>query len=492
MSTTKGMPNGHSLWSRQGLGGSRLAAGRERQGWTRRLDGIVTGARRCWPLLLIVVATGALGFARIPLSSVQSVAVAIDVTTVLALAFAATLVRPRSAQTNRVDDGVVCAGLATLSAVYCASLILQVAFPQHAGSRLVALAPLGELACGGAMLAAARLSPQQWLAPGSGPRGLLLLGLTVAAAVAIAGLLPFGMHHAWDGGNPVQLGTSGASLLGDIVLVSAGLLISAAAFRIRPQGGRSSGGVTAWLALGLSLLAASVFARLVPSGFATQSVPLCDLLRLCAVAVIGVAVLRRESQLQAQAARRAALAERRRVARDLHDGIAQDLAFIAAHGSRAGELGQTMAIAARRALVMTRGVIDDLSALEGTPAREALDALAQELEDRLGVTVGVEVDRTAEVPAEISNDLLRIVREAVVNAARHGDATNVVVSVERADTGLVLRVRDDGCGIPGIDGGEAPGGFGLTSMRERAVTIGGQLWVSEAATGGTEVVVAWT
>jgi signal transduction histidine kinase len=264
-----------------------------------------------------------------------------------------------------------------------------------------------------------------------------------------------------------------------------------AAYRIRICGGRLRRGATAWLSLGLALFALATLARLLPAGFLAGAIPVGDTLRVCATAVILVAVWHRESVLRLQAARRAALAERQRVARDLHDGIAQDLAFIAAHGARAGDIGQAMASAARRALGVTRGVIDDLSDLKDAPVPEALSVLAQEMEDRFGVSVRVEVDRLAAVPADISNDLFRMVREAIANAARHGGAANILVAIEPTETGLMLRVRDDGRGIGTGTDGQVSYGFGLKSMSRRAASTGAHLSVGELESGGTEVVVAW-
>ena len=85
--------------------------------------------------------------------------------------------------------------------------------------------------------------------------------------------------------------------------------------------------------------------------------------------------------------------------------------------------------------------------------------------------------------------MTRIAREAIANAARHGGARNVVVSLRNASAGVALRVVDDGCGIAGADGVVAPEGFGLSSMRDRAAALGGHLSVRPARRGGTELEV---
>jgi signal transduction histidine kinase len=196
--------------------------------------------------------------------------------------------------------------------------------------------------------------------------------------------------------------------------------------------------------------------------------------------------------VRAREARAAALAERRRVARDLHDGIAQDLAFIAAHGPQfAGEMGEEhpVVVAARRALAISRSTISHLSDPAGATAGEALDAVAQELRDRFDVTIAVDAQIEGHVPSGVREHLSRIAREAIANAARHGQARNVIVSVRRHGGGVALRVIDDGCGIPVGDHGASPEGFGLRSMRERAGALGGHLTVRQAPHGGTELEV---
>jgi signal transduction histidine kinase len=88
----------------------------------------------------------------------------------------------------------------------------------------------------------------------------------------------------------------------------------------------------------------------------------------------------------------------------------------------------------------------------------------------------------------IRNDVYSIGREAVVNAFRHSQASNIEVEVEYAVSQLRVLVRDNGCGIdPGVLHSGRDGHWGLSGMRERAERIGGKLKVSSSAAGGTEV-----
>ena len=215
-------------------------------------------------------------------------------------------------------------------------------------------------------------------------------------------------------------------------------------------------------------------------------------MRVIATALLLCAAVVLERRVRARAARAAALAERRRVARDLHDGIAQDLAFIAAHGAQiATEMGEEhpLVVAARRALAISRSTISELSDPAGATASEALDAVAHELRDRFDVAIAVHAEIDGNVPSAVREHLSRIAREAIANAARHGQARNVLVSLQRVDGGVALRVVDDGCGIAVDERGAAQEGFGLRSMRERAGALGGSMTVRAAPRGGTELEV---
>ena len=218
-----------------------------------------------------------------------------------------------------------------------------------------------------------------------------------------------------------------------------------------------------------------------------------DGLRLAALALLLAAAMRQSIELRARSARAAALAERRRVAQDLHDGIAQDLAFIAAHSKwMTADLGaeHPLTVAARRALTISRRTISELSDTSSTTTDEALESIAYELRERFGIGITVYVDPSAQLAPNSRERVARITREAIANAARHGGAIHVSLSLRPSAEGLTLRVLDDGCGIAQTAGGKMPEGFGLRSMRDRAAALGGRLTVQPHKDGGTELEVA--
>jgi signal transduction histidine kinase len=276
-----------------------------------------------------------------------------------------------------------------------------------------------------------------------------------------------------------------------VVLLTSGLLVCGAA-RFAHRGHVERDGAMSLLAGAVVVMtAARLYFLALPSISYVWISPLQGLW-LLAVALVVAAVARQELAVRTGIIRAAAIAERRRVARDLHDGLAQDLAFIASHGTRMAEaLGaeHPITIAARRALAVSRDTISDLSDTRSTTPRDALEEVAHELRGRFQMAIAINADVEADLPSESREHVLRIAREAIANAGRHGHAKNVLVSLSQTAEGLALRVRDDGCGIGGTAKSVPHEGFGIRSMRERAIGLGGRLTLREAASGGTELEV---
>jgi signal transduction histidine kinase len=207
---------------------------------------------------------------------------------------------------------------------------------------------------------------------------------------------------------------------------------------------------------------------------------------LILIAALQVLVQRQRADIDECVAR-----ERRRLAGLLHDGLAQDLALIAAYESRLTEdLGveHPVTIAARRALSAVRGAIIDLSASDEPTATDALRAVADELARRHGVRIAVDTGQEA-LAGAAREAVVRIVREAIVNAVRHGGAKNIIVRLQTDGSQLTMTIDDDGCGLGPTGSARPQQGYGLRAMDEWARQLGGQLTTEQGAHGGTAVTV---
>ena len=187
--------------------------------------------------------------------------------------------------------------------------------------------------------------------------------------------------------------------------------------------------------------------------------------------------------------------ERRRIARELHDGLAHELAFIASKtrgavaGGATSREARDLAGAADRALDEARRAITVLSVAEPQSLDNAISQTVEDLGSRLGLAWELRLADDVHVPGEVTENLLRIVREAITNAANHGASEHVRVSLEQSGQ-LRLVIEDDGCGFD-PDRQVAAGGFGLLSMQERATRVGAVLSVDSVPEHGTRVAVAF-
>lgn len=189
--------------------------------------------------------------------------------------------------------------------------------------------------------------------------------------------------------------------------------------------------------------------------------------------------------------------ERRRIARDLHDGVLQDLAYAVhalqiarfnAEGTVLEKGMQDVVDAIRRAGLELRATVYDLHLGDEShlPFPELLESLVErnrEMARDYEIRLEVEKGFPATPLWERGTELLRIVQEALTNARRHSEAGYVTVSLSVNDGYLIVRVTDDGRGF--VQQGTS--GVGLMSMRERAIALGGRLEVESKPGEGTTV-----
>ena len=217
-----------------------------------------------------------------------------------------------------------------------------------------------------------------------------------------------------------------------------------------------------------------------------------------------LAVIVEHAWLAREATELARLQERARLAHEIHDTIAQSLVGIILELDLAEHMLRTDPTSARhelqRARSAARQALDEArqSVLALRPApleeRSLADAVRAELEglseDGLAVEVAVGEPSPAGTP-DAEDALFRIAQEALANVRRHARARRVQARLWQADGVLSLTIEDDGSGFDPAAGRrvDTSGGFGLTSMRERAEEAGGELRVESAPGKGTRIEV---
>jgi two-component system nitrate/nitrite sensor histidine kinase NarX len=210
------------------------------------------------------------------------------------------------------------------------------------------------------------------------------------------------------------------------------------------------------------------------------------------------ALLIERSLLYEEVAAGAVLEERSRLAREIHDGLAQHLAFLKMRvawlqrSEASVEMKQLHDIEGvlATALAEARQAISTLRADSG--ATTTAEALMQYVEE-FGRVSSLEVElhpdeHLPEVGPKVRVELLRIVQESLNNVRKHAGATKVKVQLTSTPGHLVIRIEDNG---KGFDPGRTPEGhFGVAIMRERAESVGGTFKVSSNAGKGTHVEVS--
>jgi signal transduction histidine kinase len=209
------------------------------------------------------------------------------------------------------------------------------------------------------------------------------------------------------------------------------------------------------------------------------------------------------ARLRSQASQVAVVAERERLARELHDSVTQslysltllaeasqrmvgagDLEPVREYTARLGEIAQQALREMRLLVYQLRPLVLKREGLVGA-LQQRLDAV----EKRAGVDARLLVEGPIELPAEVEDGLYRIAQEALNNALKHAVPTSVTVRIRANGEGVALEVRDDGRGFDPEEVSDA-GGMGLANMRGRAERLGGNLVLFSAPGEGTSVKVS--
>lgn len=202
-----------------------------------------------------------------------------------------------------------------------------------------------------------------------------------------------------------------------------------------------------------------------------------------------------QGQIEVLSRDRGALDERERIARDIHDTLAQTLAGLVLLSERAGRQareGRTDAAVdtigiiegvAREALAESRALVARMAAVPADPAfAAAVERLAARFRAEAGFAVDVSVASDVDVHRDAQVVLLRCLQESLSNVRKHARASVVDVEVEHDGEETVMRVRDNGVGF---DPDAARTGFGLDGLADRVALAGGTISVTSRAGVGT-------
>jgi signal transduction histidine kinase len=283
---------------------------------------------------------------------------------------------------------------------------------------------------------------------------------------------------------PLQLAQSGLQLAMAVLYGGA-----AAGFQRRFRQGRDE--FLGWLTVAAALAAASQVTYLLD---ATNQQFLYggDAFRFAFYVVLLIGSMRDIWSYWSSLPTAAVMQERQRIACELHDGVAQELAYLARNlesldgGPDEDDLDR-LRRAVERARLESRRVISAAAAPGGQAFEVALAEAATEVAERYQVELDLDLTSDIRLPAPRREAFVRIACEAVANAARHSGADRVNLGLERDGSSVRLWISDTGHGFDTADPG---GGFGLTSMRERAHSVGAELVISSVPGRGSQVEVA--
>jgi len=187
--------------------------------------------------------------------------------------------------------------------------------------------------------------------------------------------------------------------------------------------------------------------------------------------------------------------ERQRIASDLHDGVVQDLAGVGyAISALAGGRSESERAMAERCATTVQDAVAGLRQLmvdiyppelTGPGLLAEIEQLARPLRAQ-GIGVEIEIGSLPDLEAEVVATVYRVVRETLLNVAKHAHAGHVGIRLVPAGRGVRLRITDDGVGVGvGVLDRRSDGHFGLTLLADRVSDLGGTFTVQPGARGGT-------
>jgi len=213
-----------------------------------------------------------------------------------------------------------------------------------------------------------------------------------------------------------------------------------------------------------------------------------------------IAIAIQNARLYDQSRELAALEERHRLARELHDSVAQSLFSLDLHAKAAGTHLRENPLEADRSihrlreithdtLREMRSVILDLRPpdIEEATLQSALRYQIERMRRAEGPEISLTVTGTAELPRRVKEGLLRIAQEAIHNAVRHAGASRVLVVLNMDDRCVSLCISDDGCGFEPTAVTLSGRAFGLAGISERTAALNGVVEIESSPGAGTRI-----
>ena len=421
---------------------------------------------------------------------------AIETAAALVAWMASYLVFLRFRRSGLLSDLLLASALALLAATNLFFLAIPAAFASGSAEEAAMWAAVVGGALGAVTLAgAAFATPRPLKQPAA---AAALAGFVLAMTLVIVSVIVFvfedqlalGIDPATADGSTWPQPTGNLPLLALQACTGLAYALSAVGFSRRAA---SSGDqLISWVAIACVLGAAARENYVLFPSLYTDWVYSGDILRTAAYVCLAIGAVREVNVYHRSLTKVAVLEERRRLARDFHDGLAQELAYVVAYGRNLSRGSSDPAVrrlvaAAERALDEARGAIGALKRQADEPLDAALADTASEIAQREGAMVKLDLAPDVRVSSAAQEALVRVVREAVTNAIRHGHASNVAIHLDGGG-GIHLRIEDDGQGFD-VSESVANGHFGLTSMEERTRALGGEFRVISRVGVGTAIEV---
>jgi signal transduction histidine kinase len=414
--------------------------------------------------------------------------VALETTAAIAALAAAFLLLGRFWRTGFLDELILSAGLSLLALSNFAFAALPAVFDLQS-SRASVWSMLFTALVAAILICVAALLPRRQLTVGrrwplviyGGALGIAVAGS--ALMVVFPSLVPHSVALSVPSGE-AHPGEAGAFQLGLALLY----ILAALGFTRRNR--HTNDELSGWLAIACILSGASHINYFFHPAALSNWVYTGDVFRLGFYLALLIGAAREIASYWTSVIAAASLEERRRLARDVHDGLAQEISFIARNTRLLKERGAEPQLVDRilrsvdRAQQESRRVVGALAATPGESLDQALAQAVQEAARRYGASVDMELASGISLSPREREAVIRIASEAVANAAQHSGAEVLRIYLERAEAGVRLGVEDDGSGF---DEEQPRRGFGLVTMKDRAEALGGKLRVDTRRGAGTKV-----